>query len=195
MTGLYDWNPMPHKVDIKCPSCLEKAEFEFAEVVKITLKKDVPFFQNSPHFEYHILSDYCGHKFHGAFFFEGLHGAVDSIINLPEGYSPSDWAHSKYLVRSQRYDIGSVKCSNCSKRGIYNLNWPEDAYYSVSYKNKNLWAFNRESANDLLNFIESNERNESNYRWQSFLRHVPSHFKGKKARADLSKRLKQRLSY
>lgn len=47
MTGTYDWNPMPHKVDIKCPSCGSRALFEFAEIVKISLKKDVPFFENS----------------------------------------------------------------------------------------------------------------------------------------------------
>lgn len=42
MAGTYDWNPMPHKVDINCPSCGERAVFEFAEVVRIKLKKDVP---------------------------------------------------------------------------------------------------------------------------------------------------------
>ncbi len=42
MAGTYDWNPMPHKVDINCPSCGELAVFEFAEVVRIKLKKDVP---------------------------------------------------------------------------------------------------------------------------------------------------------
>lgn len=57
-------------------------EFEFAEVVRIKLKKDVPFFQNSPHFEYRILSDDCGHKFHGAFFFKGLHEQWALINNL-----------------------------------------------------------------------------------------------------------------
>lgn len=194
MTGLYDWNPMPHKVDVKCPSCHKKAEFEFAEVVKIKLKKDVPFFQNSPQFEYQMLSDDCGHLVHGAFFFEGLHGSVNAISNLPDGYSPSNWSHSQYLIRSQRYDIGSILCSHCSNRGIYNLNWPQDAFYSVLHRNKCLWAFNRESANELLSFIESNERNESSYKWQSFLRHIPSHFKGKKARTDISKKLRQRLS-
>ena len=46
MTGTYDWNPMPHKVDIKCPSCGEHSVFEFAEVVKIALRKNVSFFSS-----------------------------------------------------------------------------------------------------------------------------------------------------
>ncbi len=40
MTEAYDWNPMPHKLDIRCPSCSSRAVFEFAEVVKINLKKE-----------------------------------------------------------------------------------------------------------------------------------------------------------
>lgn len=35
MTGPYDWNPMPHTVDTRCPTCGEAAVFEFAEVVRI----------------------------------------------------------------------------------------------------------------------------------------------------------------
>jgi len=57
MSGIYDWNPMPHEVDIKCPSCDEHALFEFAEVVKISLKKDVPFFERSNLFEYCQFKD------------------------------------------------------------------------------------------------------------------------------------------
>ena len=51
MTGNYVWNPMPHIVDVRCPECGGYAEFEFAEMVRIKLKKDVEFFKKSKLFE------------------------------------------------------------------------------------------------------------------------------------------------
>jgi hypothetical protein len=47
MTGTYDWNPIPHIVEIRCPECGNGAVFEFAEVVRIALKKDVEFFKRN----------------------------------------------------------------------------------------------------------------------------------------------------
>lgn len=193
MTELYDWNPMPHKVDIKCKRCNNLATFEFAEAVRIKLKKDVPFFQNSSQFEYQLLADSCGHKYHAAFYFSGLHGSESSITELPEGYRASDWSHSKYLMRNHGYDIGSVTCKYCSVLDIHYLNWPLEAYYSLTYKNNTLWAFNRDSANELLSFIESSDRDESQYSWQSFLRHIPTVFKTKKGRPEIVKKLRRLL--
>ena len=96
MTGTYEYNPMPHKLNVKCPSCGNNANFEFAEVKKIELKADVSFFKNNSLFDYQIFSDYSGHKWHAAIYFAGLHGgSVSAIHDLPEGYKPECWAHSK----------------------------------------------------------------------------------------------------
>jgi len=195
MTECYDWNPMPHKVDIKCPSCGNHAVFEFAEVVKISLKKDVPFFEENDLFEYQMFKDSCGHKWHGAIFFANLHGGSTEVIrNLPEGYKPEDWNHSKYLCRSHGTDIGAFTCSHCNTRKKYILNWPNDAFFLISYKGHVLWAFNQESCVDLRNYILSNERSTSKYKWAGFLLHIPTVFKKQNARDHVVKHLNKLLA-
>jgi len=198
MTGTYDWNPMPHKLDIKCPSCSNQALFEFAEVVRIQLKKDVPFFQQSDIFKYALLKDGCGHKWHGAIYFANLHGgSTDAITNLPENYAPEDWAHSKHFMTNHSYclgDLGAFSCSNCHTRKPYELKWPDDAYYSISYKGNLLWAFNRESAVDLRDYIASNQRKIEGFKWASFLLHIPSVFKKQNARTDIVKKINKTLA-
>jgi hypothetical protein len=195
MTERYDWNPMPHKVDIKCPSCGEHAEFEFAEIVKITLKKDVPCFDGSDLFNYQMFKDSCGHKWHGAIYFANLHGGSTSAIrDLPEGYKPEDWNHSQYLYRNHGIDLGAFSCSHCQTRKRHLLSWPNDAFYSISYKGEVLWAFNRESSVELRDFIASNERNPGNYKWSNFLLHIPTPFKKQNSREGVVKQLSRLLA-
>lgn len=181
---------MPHKVDVKCPQCGLRAEFEFAEVCRIELKAEVEFFQHCAQFEYRQFQDSSGHYWHGALYYAWLHGDPRvALENLPSGYEPSDWSHSRYLRRSHGMDIGSVHCENCHLRRKHRLSWPDDVYYAVSYKDKVVWAFDRESACDLHDFILSKTRVVSKYRWSSFLLHVPTVFKMQKARELVAKKL------
>lgn len=195
MTGAYDCNPMPYKVDIKCPSCGEHAFFEFAEVVKIALKEDVPFFKESDLFEYYLFKDSCGHKWHGAVYYANLHGdSTQAIHELPDGYKPEDWSHSKQLTRSHGSDLGAFSCSHCHTRKPYILQWPDDAFYSISIKGESLWAFNRESAIELRDYIASNERKTNNYRWARFLLHIPTIFKKQNVRDNVVKKINKVLA-
>ena len=195
MTGTYDWNPMPHKVEIKCPSCNGHAEFEFAEVVIISLKKDVAFFEKSTLFEYSLFKDSCGHNWHGAIYYANLHGgSTEAIGELPEGYKREDWNHSKYLIRSHGSDLGAFCCNICQTRKPYILQWPSDAFFSISYKGENLWAFNRECAIDLRDYIESIERKAEKFKWSSFLLHLPTTFKRQNARENIVKQINKVLS-
>ncbi len=195
MTGTYDWNPMPHKVDIRCPSCHEHALFEFAEVVRISLKKDVLFFEQNDLFEYAQFKDSSGHKWHGAVYYPNLHGgSTKAIRELPEGYKPKDWNHSKYLMRNHNTDLGAVSCSHCQTRKPYILQWPNDAFYSISIKGEILWAFNRESAVDLRDYIASGERKTEKYKWASFLLHVPTAFKKQNTRDNVVKKINKVLA-
>ncbi len=193
MTGIYEWNPMPHKVNIHCPSCNGLAVFEFCEVVKICLKKDVDFFVKSQLFEYEVFQDSCGHKWHGAVYYAGLHGNTAAISNLPEGYHATCWDHSKYLCRTHNKDIGSVQCTQCSLRKVHHLNWEDEAYYSINYKNQNLWAYDRECAEELKRYIESKRRNIGAFKWQHFLLHIPTVFKKQSAREHVVKKLNKLL--
>lgn len=181
---------MPHLVDVKCPSCGHLARFEFAEVCRIRLKEDVRFFQDNDLFEYRKFQDSCGHYWHGALYFPGLHGdSVNAIHFLPKGYQASDWDHSKCLYRCSGWDVGSVRCEQCHLRSKHHLRWPEDAYFSISYRGHVLWAFNRESAYELNEFLSSKFRDWSKYRWRAFLMRVPTVFKTHKARETVTKQL------
>ncbi len=185
---------MPHKVDVKCPSCGEYALFEFAEVVKISLKKDISFFEASDLFEYRKFKDSCGHIWHGAVYYAGLHGrSTQAIRDLPQGYEPENWGHSKYLMRNHGTDLGSVTCNQCHLRTPYILDWPHDAFFKISVKGQELWAFNRESAVDLRDYIESTERKTDQYRWSRFLLHIPTTFKKQNVRDSVVKKLTKAL--
>ena len=97
MTGLYEWNPIPHRVTVKCPKCQGPAEFDFAEVQRIHLRRDIPHFQAHKAFEYKQFSDSCGQVWHAAVFYPGLHGPMPtSLHNPPEGYPAEAWSHPRY---------------------------------------------------------------------------------------------------
>lgn len=196
MTGTYEWHPMPHLLDVRCPSCNARAVFEFAVIVRIRLREDVAFFQESRLFDYSVFQDSCGHNWHGAIYHAGLHGgSVEAIHTLPEGYSPGDWSPSRYYSHLvDRLAIGSVVCRNCGLQRRHPLRWPEDAYYSIRYRDRQLWAFNRESATDLRDYIRNSHRDVDNYHWRNFLLHVPTVFKKRGAREYVVRHL-DRLLY
>jgi hypothetical protein len=191
MTGTYEWNPMPHVVDVRCPKCGGPALFEFAEVVRIQRRDDIPFFETSSLFRYCMFEGASGSgRWHGALYYALLHGPAETTISeLPAGYSPSDWKHSKYLYRSHGLDEGAVACGACGLRQRHALNWPTDARFQIEHRGQVLWAYNRESAQELRRYIASEDRSRTGYRWGSFLLHVPTVFLTAKARAAVVKQL------
>lgn len=195
MTGTYDWNPMPHVLDVRCPSCQGCARFEFAEMVQIHRRDDLQFFRGSQKFEYAFLSGAPGGgRWHGAFYFAGLHGSPSSIIHdLPDGYAAKDWEHSQYLYRQGGHDLGSITCRACRLRKRHELSWPADAYYQFEFRGGVLWAFHRESAQELREYVSSASRKREGYRWRNFLLHVPSKFLSAKSRAAVVKGLERLL--
>ena len=193
MTEACDWNPMPNRVSIRCPDCGSLAEFDFAEIVRIKLVKDVEFFQKSDVFEYRLFEDSSGGRWHGAVFYHGLKGSgIDVIRTLPEGYRTEDWAHRRYVVCKHDFDIGSVICERCGCRRKHALNWPDEAYFQIAYKGQVLWAFDRESAGVLLEYVRSETRQRDD-KWKAFLLHIPSHFLTKKARDEVARKFAKLL--
>lgn len=130
-----------------------------------------------------------------AVYFHGLtQKDSNSRIKLPIGYSIDQWDHSKYSTRSQNLDIGTIVCAHCGIRKKHQLSWPEDAYFQISHKQQVLWAFNRDSALDLLDYIESERRDRNLYQYSGFLMKIPKHFLSKKTRDTVIKRIKLLLS-
>lgn len=194
MTELYSWNPMSHIVNVECEACKKEANFEFAECVLIKLRKDVPYFQKSKTFEYNFIQNSDGQNRHFAFYYHGSGvAALDSISDLPEGYYSSQWSHSQYLVRSHGFDVGAVYCPSCRRAKKHTLDWPTDAYYKIEYRGDLLWAFNKESALALRDYIESDARKKSGRKWGGFLMKIPAQFQVKKARPTIVKKLNKKL--
>ena len=183
---------MPHTLDVRCPLCGELAFFEFAEIVRIREKKDILFFQENDQFDYLLCKDSCGHSWHAAVYYAGLHGrTVDTIRELPEGYDRLDWAHSKFLYRGSGLDSGSITCPSCCLHRRYELQWLHNAFFQIEFKRDLLWAFNLETAIELRDYIMSSNRDRSDYKWRSFLMKIPKKFLLQGARDTVSKRLKK----
>jgi hypothetical protein len=170
MTLPYQWNPMPHVVDVTCPTCRARATFEFAEVVRIRRKADVEYFKNSPVFEYRFVEgDYVRPgNWHAAIYFHGLHRrSLPLLKDVPPGYDPEDWAHSKYWYRSHGGDFGTLVCRECRLKKKHQIAWPSDAYYQVRVRDEVLWAFNRDSLIALHECRCSRASRASRYAYQS----------------------------
>ncbi len=183
---------MPHTLDVRCPSCGGRAFFEFAEAVRIRERKDIAFFQESNQFDYLRCKDSCGHYWHAAIYYAGLHGrTVESIRELPDGYAKSEFAHSRYLYRSAGPRLGSISCDRCHLYQRHKLDWPKDAYFQIEYKDDVLWAFNAESAVELFHYITSTNRTRDHYKWEAFLMKVPTKFLRRGARKTITKRLEK----
>jgi len=84
--------------------------------------------------------------------------------------------------------------SPCHYAAHHHLNWPGEACFSVLYKGQMPWAFNRESALALHDYLGSAERNPGGSPWRSFLRHIPGPFKSRKARQPLTRLIKRSLT-
>jgi hypothetical protein len=194
MSSAYKTCPMPHVLDITCPLCSGLARFEFGEVVRIRERKDIPFFQTSNQFEYQMFTDSRGQRWHGAIYYAGLHGgSVNVIRDLPDGYSSSDWEHSKYLRWGSYYSFGAYACLSCHAVHRHNLDWPKDAYFQITYRGEALWAFHREAAVCLRDYVASKLRVPESHKWTRMLLHVPTTFLVQNARATVTKRLDQAL--
>ena len=192
MTAVYEYYPMPHQLDISCPECGCLAHFEFAESREVR-RKDIATFKKIKSFNFGRYQDRVGHFRNIATYFHGLKGQSSTEKELPKDYTLDEWNHSRYLTRRRNGDEGTIICHHCHTRKKAELAWPEMAFFKVDVKGHVLWAFHRESALDLYNFIASAERHQSAYRWAYFLRHVPGRFLTAKLRDEICKKFKKLL--
>ena len=119
---------------------------------------------------------------------------MDAVDDLPEDYKPSDWHHSVSQGSPRRVDLGTLVCPACGKRRKHTLDWPQDAYYQIEHRGEVLWAFDRECASELLEYVKSSDRKREGYRYKLFLMKVPGVFLGQKVRGAISKKLQGLLS-
>lgn len=194
MTGPYDWNPMPHRLDVRCPKCGEPARFEFATAVRVKRTDEREFFERSSHFDCRTIGEGTRSRWVAALFHATLHGAPEQVIaDLPPGYEPSHWRPPRNGHRCFGTDAGAVRCPSCGLGRRHTLRWPHDAHYQIEVRGHVLWAFHRESALELRQYIASDHRRREGFRWELMLRHVPGVFLSSKVRSTVVERLDRLL--
>ena len=186
----------PPILSVHCPVCRKHAHFTFVTRVSIDLRADIEFFKQSNLFEYQRLPNTTGSRHHSAVFYPGLHGGdTQAITELPDGYRASQWEPPNVVDALKFGSDGSVSCSHCNRLAKHQLVWPDELYFAVEHKGRVLWAYHRESALELRDFLASSERRESEYRWGLFLRRVPTEFKHAKVRDTLVAKLDKLLGF
>ena len=89
---------------------------------------------------------------------------------------------------------GDLFCHRCGLNRRETIHWPQDAYWLFDVRGKVLWAWSREHAEILLDFIESKNRKKSRYRgYISSLLHLPKFFQKAKNRGIVSKVIRNAL--
>lgn len=195
MTGVYDWFLMPHVLDVRCPRCRACARFEHVEVVRIARKSDLVWFRDSSFFEVRFFRRrHVGESHWGAIYFAGLHGpAATTIRDLPEGYEAAQWGHRRTWERTHALDVGSLTCA-CGAREKHTLAWPSDAWFQIEHRREVLWAFHREHAAALREYVAGTDRTPRRSRYGALMRRVPSTFLEAKARESVVRKLDRLLS-
>ncbi|MFT5358568.1 MAG: hypothetical protein ACI9KE_005807 [Polyangiales bacterium] len=187
MTDVNKHNPYPEIATIRCPRCANATEFRRA--VSLTNGKSWAWWQPRlwP----------C---------------AAATDWTAKERWAPGDpqpgwrgWIvieHDPSLYRWKQpthgytaNDDGVVSCIICVGRRKHVLDWPSDAYYRFDLPQGSLWAWSREGAEALIEFIASTKRDcGAHGPHYLFLRHIPSAFLGAKDRQAIVSRLRRELS-
>lgn len=196
MTYVYQWNGFPSEVAVRCPACGRDARFERTRAVRIVATADRAYFQASPYFHYRVVTTRIGETWHLAEFTPGqVVEHIDSVPDLPAGYRPELWQCAQTWDARDGNPSGAVRCRHCHHFEIRQLDWPNDAFYQISHQRAVLWAYNREAAAELLDYIASTQRQFRRYHYHGMLRHVPKVFLSHKARPALTKKLELLLRH
>lgn len=193
MTDPYDVNPMPARLAVACPACGCEAVYEPATVAPIRRRRNVPYFKRHKDFLYvRGRADAGGYR-HLAVHFPGLApGRLEALKAFPAEESAVAWAPVSDGWR-HFFPVGSIACGTCGHRARHRLRWPQDAWFQAGYRGHVLWAWDRDSAGDLLAYVEAKDRRRRDYRHRLMLMKVPGRFLTAKARPQVAKQLRRRL--
>lgn len=190
----------PHVLAVLCPQCQKEAQFYYPRFSEIQ-KEDIPYFDQHPAFEYvrDLYQTGGSGPQHFAMFYPGLVTLFpEAIQDLPSEYSSEQWIvpDNRSILKpgvlsGPGQNQGSIYCPACHFRSKIELDWPEMAFYKVDYRGDWLWAYSRETWNQLYTFIASTDRNPEHYDGFLFLLGVPKKFLSQKARPDLLKKMER----
>ncbi|MCB1388102.1 MAG: hypothetical protein KDK12_02960 [Rhodobacteraceae bacterium] len=120
--------------------------------------------------------------------------ALDEIP-LPAGYDPRDWSPRWRGGTAGPLSEYSVLCDRCGLREVRAVSWPADAFFQIEHRGHVLWAWDRETALVLCDYVAGADRRlgytDPNL---AFLKRVPSAFLTAKAREPVVRKLRRRLA-
>ncbi|QGS50007.1 hypothetical protein [Shewanella putrefaciens] len=188
MTGFYEFFSLPDRVEVVCPLCDGCATFTYAHVLQIE-KKDAHLFENEQ-FEIKLFNQRFAHKWPCVLFFPPLFGAVSWREKFPEKYQgASTWEHRANSAFTDGTDLGLICCHQCMAKQKHQLEWPQDAFYSIEFKGHLLWAFNKMMMQQIRDYIQAKDRDAVFASEPIVIRHLPTVFKLAKNREGLVKKI------
>ena len=116
-------------------------------------------------------------------------------VKCPKCEQKADFFGSKQIVKEKNNHgqpstkiftdkrRGKLSCLACVLVKQHVIEWPRDAYFSFSVRNKVLWAWNRQHAIDIRDYLSSTDRVEKNYNHAESLYLIPEVFKTAKNRS------------
>jgi hypothetical protein len=166
-------------IDIKCPNCGALAKFEEPfEFLSIREKKA------------NREDNRSSHLWGGWVVIERF----PSQIGWKAPSSSSQYLRGGGGTEVDGYPLltnGLIQCSGCHSNQKHRLSWPQDAYWQWEIRGEVLWAWDRNHACEILNYVRSELRpSRRPYR----LRYVPEHFLSAKVRPHIASKLAQSLS-
>ena len=193
MTDLYKYNPYPDLAVVRCSRCQSKAEF----------RRAFTFIDSSNHGDERL--SWWQPKLWANATATNWEGRESWVVGEPTPqwrgwiiiqHDPGLWewkqpANGGYSGDDQ----GIMSCVKCGGRRRHQLSWPGDAYYQFALPMGTLWAWNRDTAVDLMAYIDSQDRDPSRYPNSFlFLRHIPKEFLVARHRKTITKLMERGLS-
>ena len=165
------------EIDITCPNCGELAKFE--EPFEFISNDSVASNETRP----------C-HQW----------GAWIVVERFPSQVKWKSPRGSSQYLRSGResedggyplYTNGFINCSSCHANKKHKLTWPDDAFWQWEIKSELLWAWNRQHAQVIFEYIKKTTRPP---RYNYYLRYIPSHFLSSNLRERVVKKMEMALN-
>lgn len=100
---------------------------------------------------------------------------------------PPDAGRGGYPV----LELGLVRCDRCHAQYRHRLSWPEDAFWHWQIRGQSLWAWDRDHALAILDYVRQTHRA---VRRSPRMRYIPSFFFGASVRHEVVRALEKRLA-
>lgn len=183
MTRLYHLSSVPSRVEIRCPRCDAPAVFRFAACLGfVDSKKRRAEIEEHPAYDLELVVGWGNNHRRYAIYYPELDR---------ERVSPFTQGRSGL----RRFgDRGTCRCATCGYRQRHLLKWPDEAVFSCWVRGKHLWAWNREHAQSLREFVGSTNRSYRGRQHRLFLMRIPTHFLKAKRRGEVVKKLDRLLA-